>query len=530
VKSRRAVSKAKWIDALGRLAEAGGPALGSQTHQEQISTLEAVIRSLPSGAIIADARGKLLFLNDSAKRILGVGLTEVPPEEWSATYGCYLPDRETLYPPEKLPLARALRGEEVLDEEMFIRNEIRHKGTWINISGKPLYGSSGAISGAYVIFQDITAYKKSQEVVERLSSAVEQTADSVVITDTHGTIRYVNPAFTKTTGYSRREVMGKTPAILKSGEHDDEFYRKMWTTILNGGVFTGTLVNRKKCGDLYWSEQTITPMREESGRITRFVSVWKDVTEQRKLQEQEFQLGLAREVQQRFYQACGPVVPGFDLVGRAFPADHTGGDYFDFFPMPGGSVGIAIGDVTGHGFGSALLMAEMRAYTRMVAAAEPDVGKVLQRVGRILYSDLDSSQLITLLLVSLDPRTRSFSYANAGHVPGYLMNASGEVESTLKATGVPLGFDPGATYPSVDSEKLSPGKILTLLTDGITETEAPGGTEYGIERMLKLINEHRDISSAEIAEVLYRDARGFADQRPQQDDITYVVCKAEPQD
>jgi sigma-B regulation protein RsbU (phosphoserine phosphatase) len=221
-------------------------------------------------------------------------------------------------------------------------------------------------------------------------------------------------------------------------------------------------------------------------------------------------------------------VPGFDLVGRAFPADHTGGDYFDFFPMPEGTVGIAIGDVTGHGFGSALLMAEMRAYTRLVAASEPDVGKVLQRVGRILYGDLDKSQLITLLLVRLDPRTRSFSYANAGHLPGYLLDTSGGVESVLKATGVPLGFDPGATYPSVDSQELAPGKILTLLTDGITETEAPCGSQYGVERTLKLIGEHRDRSAAEIAESLYVDTRGFAEQRPQQDDITCVVCKAKP--
>jgi serine phosphatase RsbU (regulator of sigma subunit) len=102
------------------------------------------------------------------------------------------------------------------------------------------------------------------------------------------------------------------------------------------------------------------------------------------------------------------------------------------------------------------------------------------------------------------------------------------VQATLKATGVPLGFDPGATYQAVDSEKLTPGKILTLLTDGVTESEAPCGSEYGVERMLRLISEHRDRSSAEIADFLCRDARDFADQRPQQDDITCVVCKAEP--
>jgi sigma-B regulation protein RsbU (phosphoserine phosphatase) len=497
-----------------------------RSYERQIGILKSVLESLPSGAIIADAEGKFTFFNAAAELILGIGLRDLDPALWSSEYGCFMPDQVTHYPTERLPLARSLKGEEVLFEEIFIRNEQRSDGVWLNVSSKPLRSSSGELLGAYVVFQDVTDYKKSAAIVERLSSAVEQTADSVVITNIQGIIRYVNPAFEKTTGYSREEVVGQTPRVLKSGEHAPEFYKELWETVLGGGVFSATITNRRKNGDLYWAEQTITPMREQSGRITHFVSVWKDVTEQRKLQEQEFHLKMAREVQQRFYVKAAPHITDFDLTGRAFPADQTGGDYFDFIPMLDGCIGIAIGDVVGHGYAAALLMAELRAYMRMVAAAELEPANVLNRVGEILYGDLDKAQLITLLMVRLDPRTGMFTYASAGHVPGYLMDASGVVEQTLGATGIPLGIDPHAKYDPSPAMKLAPGKVLTLLTDGIAETMSADEIEFGTDRILELIGENRAKSAVQIADSLYAAAREHAEGRPQQDDITCVVCKA----
>jgi sigma-B regulation protein RsbU (phosphoserine phosphatase) len=269
-------------------------------------------------------------------------------------------------------------------------------------------------------------------------------------------------------------------------------------------------------------------MREQSGKITHFVSVWKDVTEQRKLQEQEFHLKLAREVQQRFYGDAEPKISNFDLVGRAFPADQTGGDYFDFIPMLDGCIGIVIGDVVGHGFASALRMAELRAYVRMVAATELEAAIVLQRLCGILYREPDKSQLITLLMVRLDPRTGLFTYASAGHVPGYLLDPSGAVEGTLDATGIPIGITPDAEYKPSPVMKLASGKVLALLTDGMTETMSPDGSEFGTERMLALIRDNREMSSAQIAETLYAAARDYAQEAPQQDDITCVVCKTKP--
>lgn len=126
---------------------------------------------------------------------------------------------------------------------------------------------------------DITERKRSEEALLKLSSAVEQTADNVIITDREGIIEYVNPAFEKITGYSRDEVTGRTPRLLKSGKHDQAFYEKVWNTILSGNTYRDDFINRKKNGDLYYEEKTITPIKNAEGQITHFVSTGKDITE-----------------------------------------------------------------------------------------------------------------------------------------------------------------------------------------------------------------------------------------------------------
>lgn len=119
-----------------------------------------------------------------------------------------------------------------------------------------------------------------------LAIAVEQTADNIVITDRNGIIEYVNPAFEQTTGYLRQEVLGKTPALLKSGKHKDSFYKELWTIILAGKTFRGVIINKKKDGELYYADQTITPLKNAAGEITHFVSVWKDITERMRHREE----------------------------------------------------------------------------------------------------------------------------------------------------------------------------------------------------------------------------------------------------
>lgn len=128
------------------------------------------------------------------------------------------------------------------------------------------------------IVRDITDRKESEAQLTKLSRAVEQTADSIMITDKNGLIEYVNPAFEKLTSYSRREVIGKTPTFLKSGKHPLTFYECLWKTILGGEVFYAEFVNRRKDGQHYYQSETITPIKDSTGNVTHFVSSGRDIT------------------------------------------------------------------------------------------------------------------------------------------------------------------------------------------------------------------------------------------------------------
>ena len=138
---------------------------------------------------------------------------------------------------------------------------------------------------AFFYGQDITERKRSEEAIRLLSSVVEQTADTVVVTNCDGVIEYVNPAFETLTGYQKEESVGQTPRVLKSGVHDGEFYRKLWETVLQGQVFQSEISNRKKNGEIFHEVKTITPLRNQQGAITHFVATGKDITERRQAEE-----------------------------------------------------------------------------------------------------------------------------------------------------------------------------------------------------------------------------------------------------
>jgi PAS domain S-box-containing protein len=495
-----------------------GKTMDQAINKEQISKiplneteiLRSTIYHLNEGVIVADREGRFLILNEAAQKILALGTDEKSPKSWREIHGCFMPDGVTPYTPEEMPAARALLGETV-----------------IHAKASPLRGKKNDIRGSVVVFHDVTKRKQTETHIQTLTNAVEQTADGIIICDRSGIIEYINPAFEQTTGYTLAELSGLTPRILKSGVHDDAFYEKLWATILSGHVFRDTIANRKKNGEIFFAEQTITPMWGSTGVITHFVTVIKDVTEQRKLQQQQFQMSLARAVQQQFYSMPLPKLEGFTFAGEAFPADATGGDYFDFLPLPGDCIGVTIGDVCGHGIGSALLMVELRAYLRAFAQQTSDVGDIFSLTNNALVSDLEQDRFATLIFCCLNPSTRSFVYASAGHTPGYIIDAAGNVKRTLDSTDIPLGFMPDHPFTRSDPILLEPGDILALLTDGILDAERPDQQAFGAERTVEYIRAHRDENPQEIVTGLYRAVRDFSNGMPQVDDITAVLCKVQ---
>lgn len=166
--------------------------------------------------------------------------------------------------------------------------EFKHKKANGEISDVEVYTNLVRIKGKnyiYSIIHDISEKKKIEQKSRILSRAVEQSPISIVVTDHNGMIEYINPAFTHNSGYLLKEALGKTPRILKSGEHSQEFYQEMWKMILSGKTWTGELVNKKKTGELYWNSKAISPIFNENNEIVQFVSVSENITEKRKMFE-----------------------------------------------------------------------------------------------------------------------------------------------------------------------------------------------------------------------------------------------------
>ena len=251
--------------------------------------------------------------------------------------------------------------------------------------------------------------------------------------------------------------------------------------------------------------------------------------EQRQLEvtmlAQQEQLRIAREIQQGLFPTAQVAVENFDIAGMSFPTEATGGDYFDYIPMPEDHLGIVIGDITGHGLGASLLMAEMRACFRTLALNCTDVSEILARANRLTKEDFGGERFLTVLFARLSPRGRSLLYLNAGHPSGYVLDRNGSVRAELKSAGMPLGLHALSEFPPACSMQLEAGDLVLLLTDGVLDAFAQGEDDSGASRALELVRMRRDEPAANIVEALCRAARDSVRQEAQQDDITAVVLK-----
>jgi serine phosphatase RsbU (regulator of sigma subunit) len=257
--------------------------------------------------------------------------------------------------------------------------------------------------------------------------------------------------------------------------------------------------------------------REHERQLAEAKARW----EAERLQEE---LRIARQIQQKLFPAAPLPLLGLDVVGASFPAEATGGDYFDYIPMADGGLAVVIGDVCGHGFGPALVMAELRAYLRAFLLTRTDVGEIVGLLNRALSGDTD--RFVTLFIAKLDPATWSLVYAGAGHLPGYHLDPAGNVKARLESTGMPLAVLPDSDYPAESIPPLEPGEMVLLLTDGIVEAHGPDQDLFGPERALQLVKAHRDRPAREILNTLFEDVREFCGPVAQLDDMTAIIIKA----
>lgn len=279
--------------------------------------------------------------------------------------------------------------------------------------------------------------------------------------------------------------------------------------------------------DLHRKAEQIRSQGEQLHRLQqqehqRQLAEFHERFEAQRLREE---IRLARQIQQKLFPAAPPPSACFDICGASWPAEATGGDYFDYFSMSD-DLGVVIGDVSGHGFGPALLMAELRAYLRAFLLMRREVGEIVGLLNSALAADAPEGYFATLLLVRLERATRSVVYVSAGHVPGYILSAAGEVKAILKATSLPLAVLTEGDFSAVTVPPLEPGDLLLLLTDGIVEAHGDDDNQFGIDRVLEVVRSRQQREAREIVDSLYHAVRDFCGIEAQLDDMTVIVVKA----
>ena len=240
--------------------------------------LATLIEASPLAIVTFDPEGVVTMWNPAAERIFG----------WSENEA--LGSRLPFVPAEKQEEFLALRRRALLGE-VFTEPELHRRRAdgspiIVSVSTSPLRGPDGTIYGIMSILMDVTERKAAEESQARLTMAVEQAGECIVVTDTRGTIQYVNPAFERITGYDRMEVIGRNPRILKSGRQDPAFYTDLWQTLRRGEVWRGTFLNRRRDGTLYEEDAVISQVRDPSGQVVNYVAVKRDVTDVRRMEEQ----------------------------------------------------------------------------------------------------------------------------------------------------------------------------------------------------------------------------------------------------
>ncbi len=241
---------------------------------------ERVIENMAEAVIVLDRQNRIVDANPAAAQMLHRTQSEIIGQPAAQVFAA------------QAHLIERFAEVETAQDEIVLGEEPNQQ--WFDLRIAPLHYHRGSrLAGRIVTLYDITARRHTEEQLRKLSQAVEQSPSSIVITNTDGSIEYVNPKFTETTGYTLAEVLGQNPRILKSGRTPPEVYTELWSVITAGGEWRGEFLNRKKSGELFWELAVIAPVRGVDGTITHYVAVKEDITS-RKRTEQALQLAYER--------------------------------------------------------------------------------------------------------------------------------------------------------------------------------------------------------------------------------------------
>lgn len=360
--------------------------------------------------------------------------------------------------------------------------------------------------------------RKSEEKYRRI---VETAGEGFLLMDDSFRIIDLNSAYAQIVNSSPSDIIGHCPLSM---EPDD--FQRLWST----GKITEVSENCEfECEIDINNNHKLSllihgnTLRSDTGDIIGNMAFITDITYQKKA------LQLAAEVQKSLLPEAAPSIDGLDIAGRSIPCDEVGGDYFDYISgtmTQKDNVSVIVGDITGHGVDSALLMASARAFLRMRASQPGTIKDIVMDMNKHLTGDMaKSGRFMTLFYLCINRRDNTLDWVRAGHDPALLYSPTTDQFKELKGPGLALGVDKDYIYEEQQFAELADNQILLLSTDGISEGCNRECKMFGKERLKNIVRQNSTKSAETILNQILQEHSRFTQGTVKEDDITLVVVK-----
>lgn len=490
-----------------------------------------LLDSSPDATLVIRQDGVIVLVNEAVERMFGYSPTSLigqsiqvlVPDEHRSSHRQHLANYQAS--PRIRMMGTGL--------ELAARHRDGHVFP-VEISLGPMQTDEGLF--VFCSVRDITDRKQAEtalrESQERFDLAVRGTDAGIWDWDLRTNAVFFSPRWKSMLGYQEHELEHNFAEWERRLHPDDR--QRARTTIqeyLDGQRPEYELEHRlqHKDGTYRWILARGAGVRNELGKVYRIVGSHLDITDRKAAEEtlrkQEAQLLAAAEIQRQLLPQAAPTLPGFDIAGRCYPADFAAGDHFDYLWLPDGSLLLTLADVSGHGVGPAMITASFHARFHSLAEISSDLAHIMRTLNARLYGETAGEMFVTTITTRIEPRSRRLTWVNAGHPPGYLLDASGEIKRQFESSSLPLAIVPELDFAASEPIQLEDQDLIFLYTDGLTEAHRAPDSLFGSERVLQVLREHRRKTAAEMIDAVHAAVCQHLGTSKPHDDITLVVAK-----
>jgi PAS domain S-box-containing protein len=511
----------------------------SEIHElEQVRLQSLALQAAADAIVITDANGCIMWVNPAFTALSGYSADDV--------YG----QRPSILQSGQNPNGTYRKMWKVISSGQVWHGELvnrRLNGTiyFEEQSITPVIDRAGTITHYIAIKRDISQRKEAEAEIRKLSSVATRTDNAVIIANAKGEIEWVNEAFTRMTEYTLKEVVNLRPGdFLQGDETLPETVREMSESLAIQDGFNVEIVNYSKSGRKYWVSIEMRPLLDESDRITNYLAIENDITERKQSEEKlaaarNREIDIAARIQRTLLLGRSrEQINGVQMAALSVPSQKVDGDFYDCFVHNEDCMDVVLGDVMGKGVPAALLggatkSAILRSMNRMMSSSAdhhlPFPCEIIMSLHAAIANELIAlNSFVTLFYGRVSSKQGVLQFVDCGHTRSIHCGETDESCRFFSGANMPLGFSAREAYKETEIP-LSPGDVVVLYSDGITEATDAEGAMFGEDRLLEVVRQNRYLKCAAILEKIQQAVGSFSTSQSFGDDLTCLVIKVDLQ-